>query len=64
MAWPLMFWIDATSTACLAEPRPSDIASGIGESMCEASYSLFCTLSRITAQPAVFCSVTLSPSRA
>ena len=33
------------------EPTPSVMASGIGESMCAASYSLFSVLSRITAQP-------------
>ena len=37
------------------------IASGIGESMCAASYSLFSVLSRITAQPAVLMTSTLSP---
>jgi hypothetical protein len=44
-------------------PTPSVIASGIGESMCAASYSLLSVLSRMTAQPAVFTTSTLSPCR-
>ena len=44
------------------EPTPSEMASGIGESMCEASYSLASDLSRISAQPAVFTSETSRPS--
>ena len=43
------------------EPTPSVIASGIGESMWAASYSLFSVLSRITAQPAVLITSTFSP---
>ena len=37
------------------------MASGIGESMCAASYSLLMVLSRMTAQPAVLMTSTLSP---
>ena len=48
-------------TVATAEPTPSEIASGMGASRWEASYSLFITLSRMSAQPAVFTSVTLSP---
>ena len=61
MAWPLMFWIVATFIGIAALPRPSEIASGIGLRKCVASYSLFMILSRISAQPAVFCSVTFRP---
>ncbi len=61
MAWPLEFWIVATFIGSAPEPTPSEIASGIGASRCEASYSLFMILSRMSAQPAVFTSVTLSP---
>jgi len=39
------------------------IASGIGASMCAASYSRFSVLSRITAQPAVRTTFTLRPWR-
>jgi hypothetical protein len=43
------------------EPAPSVIASGMGESMWAASYSLLSVLSRITAQPAVLITSTFSP---
>ena len=42
-------------------PRPRLMASGIGLRKCVASYSRFMILSRISAQPAVFCSDTVSP---
>ena len=61
IAWPLMFWIVATFIGSALEPAPSEIANGIGASMCEASYSLLMTLSRISAQPAVLTTDTLSP---
>ena len=37
------------------------MASGIGDSMCAASYSLLMVLSRMTAQPAVLITSTLRP---
>jgi hypothetical protein len=37
------------------------IASGMGVSMCDASYSLLSDLSRATAQPAVLMTSTSSP---
>jgi hypothetical protein len=37
------------------------MASGIGDSMCAASYSLFSVLSRMTAQPAVRMTSALRP---
>jgi len=43
------------------EPAPRLMASGIGVSMCAASYSLFSDLSRATAQPAVLITSTSSP---
>ena len=43
------------------EPSPIVIATGIGASMCAASYSLFSVLSRITAQPAVLTTSTFRP---
>src|SRR5947199_4686710 len=43
------------------EPAPSVIASGIGESIWAASYSLLSVLSRITAQPAVLITSTFRP---
>src|SRR5215470_2124569 len=43
------------------EPAPSVMASGMGESMCAASYSLFSVLSRMTAQPAVLTTSTFRP---
>jgi hypothetical protein len=62
MAWPLMFSIAATAQGCgAATPTPSDIASGMGESMCAASYSRAMARSRITAQPAVRITSTFSP---
>ncbi len=61
MPCPLMFSIAGTANGMGCEPRPIVIASGIGESMCAASYSLFSVLSRITAQPAVFTTSTFSP---
>ena len=61
MAWPLMFSIAGIVHGVAAEPTPSEMASGIGESMWAASYSLASALSRITAQPAVFTTSTLRP---
>jgi hypothetical protein len=61
MAWPLMFWMVATFMGEALEPTPIEMAIGIGASMCVASYSLFSTLSRISAQPAVFTMLTLRP---
>jgi hypothetical protein len=62
MAWPLMFWMVITLVGAAFEPTPIEMASGIGASIWDASNSLLMTLSRISAQPAVFISVTLSPS--
>ena len=62
MAWPLMFWMVITLVGDAFEPTPIEIAIGIGASMWLASYSLFSTLSRISAQPAVFIMLTLRPS--
>ena len=62
IAWPLMFWMVMTLVGAAFDPMPMEIAIGIGASMCEASYSLFSSLSRISAQPAVFIMLTLSPS--
>ena len=66
IACPLTFSIAGTvhGTAAEPEPAPSVIASGIGASMCAASYSPAIALSRMIAQPAVFTSSTLSPCRA
>jgi hypothetical protein len=61
IAWPLMFSIAGIVHGTGFEPTPSEMASGIGESMCAASYSLASDLSRITAQPAVFTTSTSSP---
>ena len=61
MAWPLMFSTAGIVKGTELEPTPSVMASGIGESMCAASYSLLSVLSRITAQPAVFTTSTFSP---
>jgi hypothetical protein len=64
IAWPLVFSIVATAQGIgCATPTPSDIASGMGESMCAASYSRAIDLSRITAQPAVRTTSTASPWR-
>ena len=46
-----------------ATPTPSDIASGMGESICAASYSRAMDLSRITAHPAVRMTSTFRPLR-
>jgi hypothetical protein len=61
IAWPLTFWIVATLVGNCVEPRPIDIASGIGLRKCDASCSRFTTLSRISAQPAVLFNCTLRP---
>src|SRR6516165_5939619 len=61
IAWPLMFSIAATLKGMAVEPRPSEIAIGIGESIWAASYSLFSVLSRMTAQPAVLTTSTFRP---
>ena len=65
IAWPLVFSMAATAqgTGC-ATPTPSDMAIGMGESMCAASYSRAIALSRITAQPAVRTTSTFRPWRA
>ena len=55
------FSIAGTAKGMALAPSPSEIAIGIGASMCEASYSLLMVLSRITAQPAVFTTSTLRP---
>src|SRR5256885_2447094 len=52
MAWPLMFWMVATFMGVALEPRPSDMARGMGLRKWVASYSLLMILSRISAQPA------------
>ena len=62
MACPLMFWMVITLVGSEFDPTPMDRASGIGANMCEASYSLLITLSRISAQPAVFTMLTFRPS--
>jgi hypothetical protein len=61
IAWPLMFSIAATCHGIGLEPAPMVIASGIGASMCAASYSPLIALSRITAQPAVRTTSALRP---
>ena len=61
MPWPLMFSIAGTVNGIALAPSPSEIAIGIGASMCAASYSLLMVLSRITAQPAVLTTSTLRP---
>ena len=52
----MTFWIVATFIGWATEPRPIEIASGIGDRKCEASCSLLIILSRISAQPAVLLS--------
>ena len=47
MPCPLMFSIAGTVKGIGLAPSPSEIASGIGASMCAASYSLLMVLSRI-----------------
>ena len=64
IAWPLTFSMAATLHGIGFDPAPIEIASGIGDSMCEASYSPFSDLSRITAQPAVRTTSTFRPLRA
>lgn len=64
MALPLMFSITGITMGTALDPAPRVMASGIGDSMGEASNSLESTLSRTIAQPAVFCSETLRPSLA
>ena len=61
MAWPLMFWIVATFMGVAFEPRPIEMARGMGLRKCVASYSLFIILSRISAQPAVLVTSTFRP---
>jgi hypothetical protein len=56
-----MFCTVITRIGCATEPRPIEIAIGIGDRKCDASCSLFSILSRISAQPAVFMSDTLRP---
>jgi hypothetical protein len=63
IAWPLMFWTVATRIGAATDPRPIEIASGIGDRKCEASYSLLIMRSRISAQPAVLFNVTDRPWR-
>ena len=61
MAWPLVFWMVATFMGVAVEPRPMEMARGMGLRKCVASYSLLIILSRISAQPAVFTTSTFSP---
>ena len=61
MAWPLMFSTAGIVQGMGLEPAPTEIASGIGDSMCAASYSFASDLSRMTAQPAVFTTSTSRP---
>ncbi|MOA64738.1 hypothetical protein D3C78_1908900 [compost metagenome] len=61
MPWPLMFWMVAARIGWALEPRPMEMASGIGARKCEASTSPLSMLSRISAQPAVFCRLTSRP---
>ena len=61
MAWPLMFWMVATFIGVALEPRPIEMASGMGDKKCVASYSLLIILSRISAQPAVLVTSTFRP---
>ena len=61
MAWPFTFWMVATFMGVALEPRPMEIASGMGLRKCVASYSLLIILSRISAQPAVLVTSTFRP---
>ena len=61
IAWPLVFCMAGTVKGCAVEPVPMVIASGIGASRCEASYSPERHLSRATAQPAVLITSTSRP---
>ena len=61
MAWPFTFWMVATFMGVALEPRPMEIASGMGERKCVASYSLLIILSRISAHPAVLVTSTFRP---
>ncbi len=61
IAWPLMFSTAGMVYGIGLEPAPIVIASGIGDSMWAASYSLLMVLSRITAQPAVLITSTSRP---
>ena len=61
MAWRLMFSTAGMVHGFGLEPVPSEIASGIGVSMCVASCSPDSDLSRRTAQPAVLIASTSGP---
>ena len=61
MALPFTFSMAGTTMGVASAPRPSEIASGMGDSMCEASNSPASVLSRTTAQPAVRLSETFRP---
>jgi len=61
MAWPLVFWMAATFIGTGLLPTPIEMASGMGDKKCVASYSLLIILSRMSAQPAVFTTCTSSP---
>ena len=60
-ACPLVFWMVATFMGTGLEPTPSDMARGMGDRKCVASYSLLSILSRISAQPAVLTTSTFKP---
>ena len=61
IAWPLVFWMVATFIGTWLEPAPIEMASGMGDRKCVASYSLLSILSRMSAHPAVLTTSTLSP---
>ena len=61
IACPLTFSTAGIVQGTLVEPAPSVIASGIGVSICDASYSPDNDLSRETAHPAVLITSTLRP---
>ena len=61
MAWPLTFSTAGMTYGTDCEPTPSEIASGIGESMCVASVSPLIEMSRIIAQLDAFRTCTLRP---
>jgi hypothetical protein len=61
IAWPLMFSTAGITYGTDCEPTPSEIASGIGDSMCVASVSPLMERSRTIAQDDALKTCTLSP---
>jgi len=61
IAWPLMFSTAGMTYGTDCEPTPSEMASGMGESMCVASVSPLIDRSRIMAQDDALKTCTLSP---